>query len=71
MREPSTYWEWLGPGVGLKDWNAGASALGLWHLKGPGTLTHVGLGPGHGGSLFCSFHDRRYVEVCDVNMSWR
>lgn len=39
--------------------------------SGPGTLTHVGLGPGHGGRLLCAFHDSRDVEVCDVNMSYR
>ena len=65
---------WLGSGVGVagrvrEGWDVAGEEL--WGLRGPGTLTHVGLGPGHGGSLFCAFHDCRYVEVCDVNVSWR
>ena len=38
--------------------------------KVPGTLTHVGLGAGHGRSLFCPFHERGDVEVRDVDVSW-
>lgn len=53
-------WAWLGPGVG-----AGGDTA-----EGPGTLTHVRLGPRHGGGLFCTFDDRGYVEVCDVDVSW-
>ena len=59
-------------GVGRKK-GRNSETSGTGHItlqRGPGALTHVGLGPSHGGSLFCSFHDCCYVEICDVNMSW-